>query len=83
MSLALLIPGVGMGGSEVVFSFPARGVAGTADFGYEAILPDTVIFPDDVIYPDGILGRRGSTRTPGSAGPRGTTSSAIAGSGRQ
>lgn len=78
MSLALLIPGVGMGGSSVL---DIRGTLATAGFEYELIYPDTVIYPDDIIYPDGLLGHRGSRLAPGS-GSRGSTGSAGAGSGR-
>lgn len=78
MTLALLIPGVGMGGSG---ELAIRGVLGSAGNSCMPIYPDTVIFPDDIIYPDGILGARGSRRNPGS-GTRGSTGSAGAGSGR-
>jgi hypothetical protein len=81
MTLALLIPGVGMGGSSVAVAAEFRGTLGTAGYEFMLIYPDTIIFPDDVIFPDGILGGRGSRRTPGS-GTRGTSGSAGAGSGR-
>jgi hypothetical protein len=79
VTLALLIPGVGMGGG--LFVAEVRGTLGTAGYDFMEIFPDTVIFPDDVIFPDGILGGRGSRRNPGS-GTRGNTGSAGAGSGR-
>jgi hypothetical protein len=79
VTLALLVPGVGMGGG--LFVAPFRGTLGTAGFEYMLIYPDTVILPGDVITPDGILGGRGSRISPGS-GTRGNTGSAGAGSGR-
>lgn len=73
MTLALLMPGVGLGGGGTVLD--PRGTYSDAGYTVSLITPDTVIFPDTIITPDGILiGREdyGSI----SGGSRGNTGAA-------